>query len=75
MRAVDMPVQAGLINVTDRREMPVRTAEERRRHLGHLHFQLGSGRQVVDNVYGIVDNSSKSEDAKANTTKETVIQK
>ena len=53
----------------------MRTAEERRRHLGHLHFQLGSGRQVVDNVYGIVDNSSKSEDAKANTTKETVIQK
>lgn len=73
--AVDTLVQAGLINVTDRREVPKKTADERRRHMGHLYYQLGSGARVVDNVLGSVDNSSKSEYAKANTTKETVIQK
>ena len=73
--AVDALVQAGLISVTDRRGVLKQTADERRRHLGHLYYQLGSGQLVVDNVRGTVDNSSKSEDAKPNTTKETVIQK
>jgi len=73
--AVDTLVQAGLINVTDRRGIPKKTTDERRRHLGHLYYQLGPGARAVDNGHGTVDNSSKSEDAKPNTTKETVIQK
>ncbi len=80
--AVDTLVQAGLINVTDRKGIPKKTAEERRRHLGHLYYQLGSGARAVDNADGsvdnkhvTVDNTRKSEDAKPNTTKETVIQK
>ena len=73
--AVDALVQVGLISVTDRRGVPKKTADERRRHLGHLYYQLGSGELSVDNVRRTVDNASKSEDAKPNTTKETVIQK
>ena len=73
--AVDKLVQAGLIIVTDRRGIPKKTADERRRHLGHLYYQLGSAAKVVDNGHNHVDNSSKSEDAKPNITKETVIQK
>ena len=67
-RAVDALVQAGLIGVVDRAGMPVRTPAERRRHLGHLYFQLRSG---VGNAPEI----PKSEHAKGHTTKETQVQK
>ena len=74
-RAVDALVQAGLINVTDRAGTPMKTADERRRHLGHLYYQIGLGGESVDNLPKNVNNSRKSEYAKAHTTKETVTQK
>ena len=73
--AVDALVQAGLIIVTDRSGKPLKAADERRRHLGHLYYQIGSGGEIVDNLPKNVDNSRKSEHAKAHTTKETVTQK
>ncbi len=73
--AVDALVQAGLIIATDRLGTPLKAADERRRHLGHLYYQLGSGGESVDNLPKNVDNSCKSEHAKAHTTKETVTQK
>ena len=73
--AVDALVQAGLIIVTDRAGMPVKAPDERRRHLGHLYYQLGSGGESVDNLSKNVDNPRKSEHAKAHTTKETMTQK
>lgn len=73
--AVDALVQAGLIIVTDRAGMPVKAPDERRRHLGRLYYQLGSGGERVDKWSKNVDNPRKSEHAKAHTTKETVTQK
>ena len=67
-RAVDVLVQAGLIHVTDRAGAPLKTPAERRRHLGHLYYQMGSG----DENDGV---PAKSEHAKGHTTKETVTQK
>lgn len=73
--AVDALVQAGLIIVTDRAGTPLKGADDRRRHLGHLYYQLGSGGESVDNLPNSVDNSRKSEHVKVHTTKETVTQK
>ena len=67
-RAVDALVRAGLIGVVDRAGMPVRTPAERRRHIGHLYFQLGSGVRNASKI-------PKSEHAKGHTTKETQVQK
>ena len=74
-RAVDALVQSGLIIVTDRAGMPLKASDERRRHLGHLYYQLGTGGVTVDNFPKNVDISHKSKHAKAHTTKETVTQK
>ena len=67
-RAVDALVQAGLIHVTDRAGAPLKTPAERRRHLGHLYYQMGPGDEN-DCI------PAKSEHAKGHTTKETVTQK
>lgn len=74
-RAVDALVQAGLISVLNQAGMTLRTPAERRRHLGHLYYQLKHISQDVDNSPNLVDNSLESKLAKAHTTKETVIQK
>ena len=74
-RAVDALVRSGLINVMDRAGTPMRTAGERRRHLGHLYYQLGTGAETVDNLPKTVNNSPKRKHAKAHITKETVTQK
>ncbi len=74
-RAVDALVKKGLVHVTDQSGKPINTPEERRRHLGQLYYQVAAGALPVDNLAESLDNSSKSEDAKGHTTKETVIQK
>ena len=74
-RAVEALVKRGLVHVTDRAGKPMNTPEERRRHLGHLYYQVGASVGAVDNLGESRDNSSKSEYAKGHTTKETVIQK
>ena len=47
-QAVEALVQAGLIEVQDRAGRPLRTAGERRRHLGRLYYRLGAaaGKQL-----------------------------
>ena len=81
-RAVDALVRMGIIHVTDRNGTPQKTAFERRRYLGRLYYQLGTGGLAGDNahtpgnnkhIHG--ENFPESEYAKPNTTKETVIQK
>ncbi len=67
-RAVDTLVQARLISVLDRFGAPLRTSAERRRHLGRLYYRLEPGGSTPDI-------RSKSEHAKAHTTKETETQK
>ena len=74
-RAVEALVKKGLVHVTDRAGKSMNTPVERRRHLGHLYFQVGTSVGAVDNLGGSLDNSPKSEYAKGYTTKETVIQK
>lgn len=67
-RAVDALVRGGLIDVLDRAGLPVRTPAERRRHLGHLYYQLRPGEGSAPGI-------PKSEHAKGHTTKETQLQK
>ncbi len=67
-RAIDALVQARLISVLDRFGAPLRTSAERRRHLGRLYYRLEPGGSTSDI-------RSKSEHAKAHTTKETERQK
>ena len=69
-QAVDVLVQAGLIEVQDRAGTPLNTAAERRRHLGRLYYRLGltSGPVEAKSVKSPV---TKSAHAKSHTTKET----
>ena len=63
-RAVDALVRAGLIEVSDRTGAPLGTPAERRRHLGRLYYCLSM-------AAGPGKVTSKSEHAKAHTTKES----
>ncbi len=65
-RAVDALVRAGLIEVSDRAGAPLRTPAERRRHLGRLYYRLSLA--AADQAS---TGTSKSEHAKAHTTKES----
>ncbi len=73
-RAVDALVQADLISVLDRFGAPLRTAAERRRHLGWLYYRLEQGEEKTVSPLRSA-NLRKSEYAKAHTTKETETQK
>lgn len=64
-RAVDALVRGDLIEVLDRAGAPLRTPAARRRHLGQLYFRLSPAAGQVGT------GTSKSEHAKAHTTKES----
>ncbi len=66
--AVDGLVRAKLVEVQDRWGRPLVTPAERRRSLGKLYYRLQS--ELGENSLGLPE----SEDAKPNTTKETVTQ-
>ena len=65
--AVDALVRAKLIDVLDRWGMPLATPAERRRHLGHLYYRLHQNTGSASNEV----KPTKSEHAKAHTTKES----
>ena len=66
-RAVDSLIRSGLIDVLDRKGIPLTTPAERRRHLGRLYYRLGPGVNAVSD--GL--KHRKTEHAKPNTTKES----
>ncbi len=76
--AVEALVQAGLIEVQDRAGTPLKTAADRRRHLGRLYYRLGPASASVE-VKAAKSKASinmrksipKSAHAKSHTTKET----
>ena len=65
-RAMDTLVRASLIEVSDRAGAPLGTPAERRRHLGRLYYRLSL---TASDPVGT--GTSKSEHAKAHTTKES----
>ena len=80
--AVDALVQASLIEVQDRAGTPLKTAAERRRHLGRLYYRLGPASASIEvkvaksklseNMRESVRRSiPKIAHAKSHTTKET----
>ena len=64
-RAMDTLVRASLIEVSDRAGAPLGTPAERRRHLGRLYYRLSLA------VASPGTETSRSEHAKAHTTKES----
>ena len=69
-RAVDALVRGDLIEVLDQAGAPLRTPAERRRHLGKLFFRLSPAVGPVG-AGTSKTGTSKSEQAKAHTTKES----
>lgn len=65
--AVEVLVQAGLIEVQDRTGKPVRTPAERRRHLGRLYYRLGIASGPVD------AKAAKSSVSKSPSTRSPVL--